>query len=106
MCCNLIANVKLRFILFVPTFNNSIMKFAFVFILILVVCKVIENLILTSKSLFFSNQPYIKIFQQVETPMAHGNYEFFAFKVFELFQRTVRGMERIFGCRKSNLFNR
>ena len=62
VCCNLIANVKLRFILFVPTVNNSLTKFAFVFILILVVCKVIENR-------YFDEQ--VTIFFQ---PTVHQNF--------------------------------
>ena len=76
------------------------------FKLILAVCKVIENRYFDEQVTIFLQSTVHQNFSAVETPMAHGNYEFFAFKVFELFQRTVRGMERIFGGRKSNLFNR
>ena len=62
MCRDLIANVKLRFILFAPTFNNSITKFAFVFILILVVCKVIENRYFDEQVTFFPTNRTSKFF--------------------------------------------
>ena len=67
--------------------------------------KLLKTAILACKSLSFSNQPYIKISQQVETPMAHGNYDSFVrSKYFYFFNAPYVILEEFLGVKTQIFF--